>query len=139
MTKKRRDSGLEYITKSKNLRQKRVLKAVCRDTCKLKCREKINEEMRQKILETFWTDNKSIDTKRQYLASHIQQVPIKTRRERTNARQGKRQHTNKYFFEKNGQHVTVCKKFFLGTLSISQQMIDTAVIKKKRWRFRITR
>nr|CAI5838337.1 unnamed protein product [Callosobruchus analis] len=69
--------------------------------------------------------------KRQYIASHVQQEDIKRRRERNNLREGKRRHTNKYTFEVNGTQITVCKKFFLSTLCISQQSVDTA-IKKKR-------
>nr|CAI5829866.1 unnamed protein product [Callosobruchus analis] len=69
--------------------------------------------------------------KRQYIASHVQQEDIKRRRERNNLREGKRQYTNKYTFEVNGRQIIVCRKFFLSTLCISQQSVDTA-IKKKR-------
>lgn len=69
--------------------------------------------------------------KRQFIASHVQQIPIQRRRERNNLRERRRQHTNKYFFEINKNKINVCKKFFLNTLSISQQYVDTAIAKKR--------
>nr|CAH7727237.1 unnamed protein product [Callosobruchus chinensis] len=48
--------------------------------CKLKCSEKISEEERKKIHKQFWTDQKSIDVKRQFIASHVQQLPIERRK-----------------------------------------------------------
>lgn len=129
--KQKRHSGLEYSTKKNRLVDKKSLKPGCKDTCKLKCKNAINEEVRKRIHEQFWSHQKSLDMKRQFIASCVHQLPIKKTRERNNARQGKRKFTNKYVFEVLGKHITVCKLFFLNTLSISQQSVDTAINKKR--------
>nr|CAH7721052.1 unnamed protein product [Callosobruchus chinensis] len=98
---------------------------------KTKCSEKISEEERKKIHKQFWTNQKSIDVKRQFIASHVQQLPIERRRERTSERKNKRQYTNRYTFESKSRLINVCKTFFLNTLSISQQTVDTAISKKR--------
>nr|CAI5837835.1 unnamed protein product [Callosobruchus analis] len=78
MEKKKRHSGLEHVTvKTNKLVMKKILKPACADTCKLRCAQNIPEEVRLKIHKQYWTDQKSIDMKRQYIASHVQQEDIK--------------------------------------------------------------
>nr|CAH7729983.1 unnamed protein product [Callosobruchus chinensis] len=125
--KQKRHSGAARVTNTGRQVRKKVLKNACCDTCRLKCKFMINEKLRQIILESFWSDNKSVNTKRKLIASHVDQVPVKSRRGRNDARQGKRQHTNKYFLERDGERVVVCKNFFLST----QQTVDTAIAKKR--------
>lgn len=122
---------MEYVTKSKTVVKEKILGLACTDHCKLKCKENITDETRQRILKKYWNDTMSIDMRRQFIASHVEKVPIKQRRARNNAREGKRQHTHKYFFERAEEKVIVCKIFFLNTLAISQQTVDTALQKKR--------
>ncbi|VEN34042.1 unnamed protein product [Callosobruchus maculatus] len=130
--KKKRHSGLEHRTqKEKKLVKRKIVKPPCSITCKLKCWEKISEEERKKIHRQYWTDQKSIDMKRQFIASHVQQIPVVRRRERNYERELRRKHTNRYSSEQDRKQATLCKKFFLITLSISQQTVDTAIEKKR--------
>lgn len=132
VTKRKRHSGLEYRTDSgSRVMKPKSLKEPCGDTCKLLCRNRIPEERRQIIYTNFWSPSKTIDMRRQYIASSVAQVAIKRRREVTGERHRKRNYTNSYSFETGGVKETVCKKFFLNTLSISQQTVDTAIKKKK--------
>lgn len=109
----------------------KFLKEPCDDNCKLSCKNRILEERRQIIHSNFWSPSKTVDIRRQYIASIVTQVPIKRRREKTGERRGKRIFTNCYSFETEGTKEIVCKRFFLNTLSISQQTVDTAIKKKK--------
>ncbi|XP_030752349.1 uncharacterized protein LOC115889030 [Sitophilus oryzae] len=132
ITKKKRYSGLEYKTDSgSRVMNPKSLKEPCHDNCKLSCRTRILEERRQMIHSNFWSPSKTVDMRRQYIASMVSQIPIKRRREKTGERRGKRIFTNCYSFDTEGKKETVCKKFFLNTLSISQQTVDTAIKKKK--------
>lgn len=132
VTKRKRYSGLEYKTDSgSRVMNPKFLKEPCSDSCKLSCKNRISEERRQIIHSNFWSPSKTVDIRRQYIASIVTQVPIKRRREKTGERRGKRTFTHCYTFETEGKKETVCKKFFLNTLSISQQTVDTAIKKKK--------
>lgn len=132
VTKRKRYSGLGYKTDSgSRVMNPKFLKESCGDNCKLSCKNRFPEERRQTIHSNFWSPSKTVDMRRQYIASIVTQVPIKRRREKTGERRGKRIFTNCYSFETEGKQETVCKKFFLNTLSISQQTVDTAVKKKK--------
>ncbi|KAJ8969696.1 hypothetical protein NQ314_001637 [Rhamnusium bicolor] len=90
--------------------------------------EKVAEEQG---LQNCETNNNNEYTKRQFVASRVEQIPIKRTRERNSERRSKRQFTNHYSFEVNGLKVVVCKNFFLNTLCISQQTVDTALLKKE--------
>lgn len=125
-----RHEGLEYETKTKRIVERKQVKESCPDTCKLKCKENVPEDIRQNINSKFWSKHKSTDLKRQFVASHVEQLPIKRNRVRSGERQDKRQFTNRYTFEVNGHKVPVCKKKFFNTLCISQQTVDTALQKK---------
>nr|CAH7753409.1 unnamed protein product [Callosobruchus chinensis] len=132
VTKKKRYSGLEYKTDSgSRIMNSKSLKEPCGDNCKLLCKNRIPEERRPIIHSNFWSPSKTVDMRRQYIASIVTQVPIKRRREKTGERRGKRNFTHCYSLETDGKKEIVCKTFFLNTLSISQQTVDTAVQKKK--------
>nr|CAI5822919.1 unnamed protein product [Callosobruchus analis] len=132
LTKRKRNLVLEYETDSgSRVMNPKILKEPCGDNCKLSCKKRISEERRQIIHSNCWSPSKTVDQRRQYIASIVTQVPIKRRREKTGKRRGKRMFTYCYSFETEGKKETVCKKFFLNTLSISQQTVDTAVKKKK--------
>lgn len=97
--KVKRHSGLEHVTeRSKKVIKEKNVKPPCLITCILKCWEKIPEEVRKKIHREYWTHQKLIDMKRQFVASHVQQIPVVRRRERNYEREMRRQHTNRYIF-----------------------------------------
>nr|CAI5863202.1 unnamed protein product [Callosobruchus analis] len=86
---------------------------------------------KKKIHTQYCTDQKSIDMKRQFIDSHVQQIPVVRSRERNYEREMRRKYTNRYSLEQDRKQLTVCKKFFLNTLSISQQTVDAAIEKKR--------
>lgn len=133
VTKKKRYSGLEYKTDSgSRVMNPKLLKEPGGENCKLSCKNRIPEERRQIIHSNFWSPSKTVDVRRQHIASIVSQIPIKRRREKTGERRGKRIFTDCYSFEIEKKTERVCRKFFfLNTLSISQQTVDTAVKKKK--------
>lgn len=45
---------------------------------------------------------------------------------KVNQMKSRRKYTYKYFFEIKGERIRVCKKFYLGSLGISQKPVDTA-------------
>nr|CAH7724970.1 unnamed protein product [Callosobruchus chinensis] len=128
--KMRKHCGLEYRTKKKVIVAK-TIKPPCSDSCKIKCKSKISEQKRQDIHSQFWSPQKSFETRRQFIASNVEQVPLQRCRERTGERSGQRQCMNEYHFEISGRKVKICKTFFLNTLSISKQTVETALKKKK--------
>nr|CAI5846436.1 unnamed protein product [Callosobruchus analis] len=132
LTKQKRLSGLEYTTDSGNrLMGPKLIKPACGEKCKLVCSNRIPEETRKTIHKNFWSPSKTVNVRRQYIASRVKQMPVKWTRERTGERHGKRTFTNHYSFEIKGFTETVCKTFFLNTLSISHQTVETAIKKKK--------
>lgn len=128
--KMRKHCGLEHRTKKKVIAAK-AIKPPCSDSCKLKCKSKITEQKREDIHSQFWSSQKSFEIRRQFIASNVEQVPLKRCRERTGERIGQRQFMNEYHFEIDGRKVKICKTFFLNTLCISKQTVETAVKKKR--------
>lgn len=124
--------GVEYTTDSgSRVMAAKIMKISCSEKCKLSCNKKISKETREAIHKNFWSPSKSVNVRRQFIASRVKQMPIKRTRERTGERQGKRTFTNQYSFETNGITEIVCKTFFLNTLSISHQTVETAIKKTK--------
>lgn len=113
MKKSAKHAGTEYVvTKTNRIAKSKTLKDPCAHSCKLKCTTKISEEKRQNIHAEFWNSRKNFETRRQFIASHVEQVQIQRVRERIGHRRGQRKHMNKYYFEVNGLKVLVCKTFF---------------------------
>lgn len=111
--KLRKYCGLEYGTKNKVIVAK-TIKMPCSDSCKLKFKSKIIEQIRQDIHSHFWRSLKSLETRTQFTASNVEQVPLQTCRERTGERSGQQQKCMKeYHFEIDGWKVKICKPFFL--------------------------
>lgn len=131
ISRAKRHSGMEYKTAKKTIKTKAV-KSPCTDVCKLKCKDRVSEDKRNIIHLEFWNERKSLEIRRQFIASQVEQVPINRLRERTGERHGQRKQMNKYHFEVDGIRQRVCKKFFLNTLNISHQTVDTAIQKKGR-------
>lgn len=110
--KKKRMAGEKYkSSKSKKIIKEKKVKESCRN-CRLKCNEKIAGPERNRINQEFWNQETTIDQKRQFLCSCLEQTSIERKRERTGSRSGKRQYNLKYFFTLNGNKYQVCKFFF---------------------------
>lgn len=128
--KQKRISGAEYLSKNKTLITAKSIGSPCQDTCRYKCNIKIPQEVRQVIFKKFWSPFKTIDHKRQFVASSVELQGIKRRRERTGERANKKSSTKRFSLTVDKQKVDVCKKFFLNTLGISQTFVSTALSKK---------
>lgn len=104
------------------------MKESCR--CRLKCGEKINDVDRALIFACFWDRNKSSTQKAQYIASIVKEKPTARSRPRNNAQNQRRQNTKCYSFEVRGSVITVCKVFFINTLSIGEKFVSVALEEK---------
>lgn len=121
--------GLERKTKCGVVKAKQ-LGPPCTESCHLRCSTKISEHHRHAIHSMFWNPDKSMNLKRQFVASMVECIPIMRVRGTNGTRTGKRLFTRKYFFDVNSVRVNVCQKFFLSTLSISETFVTTAIRKK---------
>ena len=121
--------GKERQTKKGTIKEKR-LGSPCTESCKLKCSEKISVNQRNLIHTEFWNQNKNIDIKRQFVAAMVQCIPVSRIRETNGKRSGRREFTRIYAFDVNKVRITVCQKFFLSTLNISETFVTTALRKK---------
>lgn len=128
--KRKHDSGQEYISKNKTLIKPKALGPPCSDACRFKCFLNVSPEQRRNIFKTFWLPSKSIELKRQFVASSVHLVPIKRRRPKTGERENQKHFNRKFTFSIDNVQTEVCKVFFLNTLSISQTFVTTALSKK---------
>lgn len=62
-----RHSGTKFMTNTKRIDVQKYVNVSCGNTCKLKCADRISETAIIRIHQQFWTDNKSIDSKRQFI------------------------------------------------------------------------
>lgn len=65
----------------------------------------------------------SINQKRQFVCSCLEQTRVVRIRERSGNRAGKHTHNFKYVFTIDSEKIQVCQKYFLRTLSISQTFV----------------
>ncbi|CAG9836190.1 unnamed protein product [Diabrotica balteata] len=125
--KRLRNSGKEYVTKSKEKKIKPMRKVgkPCTDKCKLQCSTKFTEEQRQIIFEGYY-DLPDIERKRDFISFNMTHIEPKYQ-----YKKGTRQ-PNMAFFLTNGDNMTrtrVCKTFFLSTLDISDRVVRTVKTK----------
>lgn len=94
--------------------------------CKLKCFEKIQQNMRNKIFQNFWAIG---DHERQwdFINRHVKKDNVK---KITVERKNNRTQTLTYqLLDDSNSMIKVCKTMFLSTLSITQQVVYTAIDK----------
>lgn len=103
------------------------MKEPCDQFCKFKCTSNINERDRHAIFTNYWQMG-DINRQRDFLIRHMEKVEPKYRRHKVSSDEI-RDNNNKYYFEVNGVEIRVCKKYFLNTLSISDQTTRTALQK----------
>lgn len=120
-----RNSGQAYVSLSKSKKQvpARSMKEVC--NCRLKCFDKIMDTERITLFNHFWnlTD---LEMQRAYIRCSMREV--KPKYKYTNAEKP-RLPNNAFYFTVNGNHIRVCKKYFINTLDISDRQLRT--VKKK--------
>ena len=114
-----KQSNQEYISRSIRgniVIKPREMRAGCNSVaCPRKCHSKIDTQTRQEIFEGFWK-LANINSQRQFLIGCVKKQKKSNSDEIENA----------YFLQKD---IQVCKQFLVDTLSISKQMIKTALSK----------
>lgn len=126
--KSARNSGAEYKNWNGNFQNKRSIKPACQN-CRKRCNENFSEEERSAIFKAFW-DLQDINRQRDYIAKEVSVQNTQRSRPRSKKSEhdnlaSRRLVTYRYMLTYNEKTVPVCKTFFLNTLSISGQMVET--------------
>lgn len=111
------------------INHKRVVKECCNlETCKNFGKEcyKLCEEARERINRDYY-ELGNLHKQREFIVRHIESD--ETKQKTTNKPESRRKKSNKYFLTYNNERLTVCKRFFLTTLSISERTVRTALEK----------
>lgn len=111
--KRKFSGGEEYISKKGKVVSARIMKPPC--SCRMKCFEKLLESNRQDIFKSYWSQDKGLDTKRQFIFSCVEMYPTSRSRKRDNGSNKSKQNTLNYYFTVNGQRIKICKLMFLNT------------------------
>lgn len=131
--KSSRNSGVEYVDWKGNLKSERKLKPPCQN-CRSKCNEKILEDERKLIFTSFWS-LADINRQRDFISKFVTAAEKQRCRKRPKsedegeAGSSRRKTTYTYSLLRDGKAIPVCKTFFINTLSISGQMIQTVFAK----------
>ena len=120
--KRLRNSGMAYISRNGVARRPKLLKPGCGQKCRQRCHERISDEQREHIFHSFWQLG-NLNAQRQFLLSHVIRSEVNKKLKRT------KKLFLKYCFHVDGQKLPICKRFFLDTLCISDQMVHTTLTK----------
>ncbi|KAK4327432.1 hypothetical protein Pmani_002096 [Petrolisthes manimaculis] len=124
VAKKRRDSGLEYISVKKNVAvpAKVVGPAL---PCSKKCYDRVGVDIVNKIFEKYWK-MASHNTQSRYIAKHILSKEVSRRYSGPNS---KRNVTYEYFVTVNKKDIVVCKTCFCNIHAISKKRVENVLSK----------
>ncbi|XP_034238082.1 uncharacterized protein LOC117643346 [Thrips palmi] len=114
------NSGQEYVSARGKLVKARQMRLPC--SCKLDCVHRLSEEQRKKVFDTFW-QLASHDRQWEFIRNFSVNKPTKGKDDQEPK---KRKCSRSYFFEVDGETITVCKKMFMCTLDIWDGWIDSA-------------
>lgn len=122
-----RNLGKEYVSRKGIVKASKEMGPPCQ--CRMKCSDKLNNEQRKNIFDSFWGLG---DRHKQW--TYLANLVTKSIKRRTFTDVvSRRKFTLTYKLPiADGEiidHVSVCKKFFLNTMSISDQVINTALNK----------
>lgn len=123
-----RNLGKEYVSRKGKIQPSRKMGPPC--SCRKKCFNKLSEEDRKKIFDSFWRLGNR-EKQWMYVANLVKKQ--NKRRVYTDVIISRRNYTLQYSLpvhsEDNINYVDVCKKHFLSTLSVSDQVINKALEK----------
>lgn len=126
--KKLKNLGKEYTSISGKVVCEKKMRTGCSENCKRKCHESFDCEKRNEIFEQFWSAGE-INQQRQFIADHVQRIA--TKRKTTGKEASSRKFSFLYCLSvENCQASSVCKKFFLDTLGIKEDVVYGACKKK---------
>lgn len=120
--KKLCQAGKEYIsTRGKQIKAKTIVnKKDCLNGCKFKCGKNIGGNARKQLFKYYYELNQN---EKYVFLKQVTEKYVKGRKTTEGA--SRRAYSYKYFFKVQEEKIQVCKKFFLGTLNISQKPIYT--------------
>lgn len=129
LAQKLKVSGKEYVSVgTKRVRPAKAIKTSCNteSSCKKLGRQchKFTEADRQEIFEAYYKLC-SLARQRDFIVRHVTTKP--TKQKTTNAETSRRKKSHWYYFTLNGVRYSVCKKFFLNTLAISDRSVRTSL------------
>lgn len=128
-------SGANYTSADGRLKAARSIKPVNCSKCRLKCETKITSEQRQQLFDAFWS-LANYERQKDYVCARIEETGTKTYLDGEGRTKSKRkQVARKFFLEIESEKYSVCKKFFMNTLSIGRAYIDHAMKCKKDGHF----
>lgn len=115
-------AGKEYISsRGKHVCAKTIVnKKDCLNNCKFQCCKKIGENARKNLFHYYYELNQN---EKYVFLKQVTEKFIKGRKTTEGA--SRRAYSFKYFFKVQEEKIQVCKKFFLGTLNISQKPVYT--------------
>lgn len=120
--KQKHQRGEAYVNRRGKYVPERRVKNIkdCLQSCIYKCNHNISDSDRENIFKSFYS--LTPNEKKHYLLSTTERNA--TRQSQLRFQEDtKRKYSFKYFFNVRGVRYTVCKKFYLGTLSISQKPV----------------
>ncbi|XP_053386206.1 uncharacterized protein LOC128550688 [Mercenaria mercenaria] len=133
--KKLRLSGAEYTSADGKPKAARSVEPVDCSKCRQKCDTKITTEQRQQLFESFWLLS-SYERQKNYVCKQVEETDTKTYLDKDGKPNKKRkQVSRKFYFEIESKKCSVCKTFFMKTLSIGKAYIDHALKNKKDGHF----
>ncbi|XP_047521302.1 uncharacterized protein LOC125060441 [Pieris napi] len=121
-----RNMGKEYMSRNGKIQAKRKMGPPCQ--CRKKCFDKLSEGKRQKIFKSFWNLGNR-EKQWMFIASLVKKQNKRRVYTDTTSR---RKYTLKYSLPVDhgeDNYVDVCKKHFLSTISVSDQVINKALEK----------
>lgn len=124
-------AGEEHLSKNKKLIKEKSLGPSCTEKCRRKCTVAISQAERENIFRQFWLPSKSIDHKRQFVASCVQLRGIKRKRERTGERSNQKTSNKIFTFTVNNVQVEVCQTFFFEYTSGFSNVCFYCFVKKE--------
>lgn len=130
LSRQLRNIGEEYVNPvTKKVVIQRNIKPCCnQDTCRKFKKDcfKINDQGRLEIFNSYY-NLRDLQLQREFIVRHID--TDETKQKTTSKDESGRSKTHKYFFTYQGERLSVCKTFFLNTLSISERTTRTAIQK----------
>ncbi|XP_011193975.2 uncharacterized protein LOC105219498 [Zeugodacus cucurbitae] len=129
--KKKRNSGEQYVSLKKIMRDKREIKPACKN-CRYECTKHFNEDNRKEIFSTYWA-LADIEKQRQFIANCMQIVEPRHRSVCVGEnKRTPRQNNMAYFLQNGDVAIRVCKLFFKNTLDINDRPIRTVMAKLEK-------
>ncbi|KAF6198571.1 hypothetical protein GE061_008319 [Apolygus lucorum] len=124
--KRKCQAGESYINRRGKYVPPKCVKTFkdCLQQCKFKCSTKISNEEQTSLFNSYYS--LSADGKRLFILNNSSRHTTNRPKRLGDGESPSRKFSFTYYFVVNGEKVQVCKKFFLGTLSISQKPVYTA-------------